>query len=114
MKKKKKKKKKTISQNLRPLKIAILILLSLFSFSKFTIKYLSLTFCHWDLNRLTAHYCIKITLIQAYISHQNFAIICLSETFLKDDHKLEIDGYNLIRSDHPTSSKRGGVCIYYK
>ena len=27
--------------------------------------------------------------------------------------ELKIDGYNLIRSDHP-DSKKGGVCIYYK
>ena len=27
---------------------------------------------------------------------------------------MEILGYNLIRSDHPSNSKRGGVCIYYK
>ena len=25
-----------------------------------------------------------------------------------------IKGYNLIRSDHPSNTKRGGVCIYYK
>ena len=25
-----------------------------------------------------------------------------------------IEGYNLIRSDHPCNTKRGGVCIYYK
>ena len=24
------------------------------------------------------------------------------------------DGYKLIRSDHPSNTKRGGVCIYYK
>ena len=43
----------------------------------------------------------------------------LSETFLNssiqsDDDKIKIDGYNLIRSDHPSDSKIGGVCIYYK
>ena len=27
---------------------------------------------------------------------------------------LEISGYNLIRPDHPSNNKRGGVCIYYK
>ena len=27
---------------------------------------------------------------------------------------LEIDGYNLVRADHPNDTKRGGVCIYYK
>ena len=27
---------------------------------------------------------------------------------------LKIDGYNLVRADHPNDTKRGGVCIYYK
>ena len=45
--------------------------------------------------------------------------ICLSETYLdssttSDDDNLAISGYNLIRSDHPSNNKRGGVCIYYK
>ena len=30
------------------------------------------------------------------------------------DSLLEIDGYNLIRSDHPNDIKRDGVCIYFK
>ena len=25
-----------------------------------------------------------------------------------------LEGYNLIRFDHPSNTKRGGVCIYYK
>ena len=25
-----------------------------------------------------------------------------------------LDGYNLIRSDHPTNTKRGGACIYFR
>ena len=25
-----------------------------------------------------------------------------------------LEGYNLIRSDDPSNTKRGGVCIYYK
>ena len=29
-------------------------------------------------------------------------------------NNLNISGYNLIRVDHPSNSKRGGVCIYYK
>ena len=46
-------------------------------------------------------------------------IICLSETYLdstiqSDNDNLEIPGYNLVRSDHPSNNKRGGVCIYYK
>ena len=27
---------------------------------------------------------------------------------------MEIPGYNLVREDHPSNSKRGGVCVYYK
>ena len=82
-------------------------------------KYSSLTFCHWNLNGLTAHNSIKISLLQAYIIQHNYDIICLLETFLlasieTNDDRISIDGYNLIRADHPSDSKRGGVCIYYK
>ena len=27
---------------------------------------------------------------------------------------ISLDGYNIIRADHPSDFKRGGVCIYYK
>ena len=27
---------------------------------------------------------------------------------------VDIQGYNLVRADHPDNTKRGGVCIYYK
>ena len=82
-------------------------------------KYSSLTFCHWNLNKLTAYDSTKISLLQAYITQHNYDIICLTETFLNssilsDDNSIKIDGYNLIRSDHPSDSKNGGVCIYYK
>ena len=82
-------------------------------------KYSSLTLCHWSLNGLTAHDSIKILSFQAYVTQHNYDIICLSETFLtssidSSDTRILIDGYNLIRSDHPSDSKRGGVCIYYK
>ena len=35
-----------------------------------------------------------------------------SSTTSEDDN-LAILGYNLIRSDHPSNNKRGGICIYY-
>ena len=81
--------------------------------------YSSLIFCHWNLNGLTAHDSIKISLLQAYVTQHNYDIICLSETFLtssidSSDTRILIDGYNLIRSDHPSDSKRGDVSIYYK
>ena len=64
-------------------------------------KYSSLKFCHWNLNGLTAHDGIKISLFQAYIIQNNYDIICLSETFLNssmetNDDRISIDGYNLI------------------
>ena len=80
-------------------------------------KYSSLTFCHWNLNGLKAHDSIKISLLQAHMTQHNYEITCQSETFLNssiqsDDHRLTIDGYNLIRADHLSDSKKGGVCIY--
>ena len=82
-------------------------------------KYSSLKFCHWNLNGLTAHDSIKISLLQAYIIQNNYDIICLSETFLNssiesNDDRISTDGYNLIQADHPSNSKRGWVCIYFK
>ena len=61
----------------------------------------------------------KVYLLSAYISVHKFEIICLSETYLNseissDDENLEIDGYNLVRGDHLSNSKRGGVCVYHK
>ena len=48
-----------------------------------------------------------------------FGLICLSETYLNasitmDEKSLIIDGYKLIRADHPSNTRRGGVCIYHK
>ena len=74
-------------------------------------KYSSLKFCHWNLNGITAHDSIKVSLLQAYITQHNYDIICLSETFLdssiqSDDEKIKIDGHTLIRADHPSDSKK--------
>ena len=45
-------------------------------------------------------------------------IICLSETYLNssissDNDNFELPGYNLVRADNSTNTKRGGVCIYH-
>ena len=58
-------------------------------------------------------------LLKAYIAIHKFDIICILETYLdscilSDDNNLEIFGYTLVRSDHPSNNKSGGVCIYYK
>ena len=79
----------------------------------------SFSICQWKLNDITAHNYTKILLLKAYIAVYKFDIIFLSETFLEsktlpDEDNLDISGYNLVRSDQPSNSKRGGVCIYYK
>ena len=60
---------------------------------------------------------IKLYLFIACVSIHKCDIICLSETYVDssiDDESLEISGYYLIRFDHPSNKKRGGICIYYK
>ena len=52
-------------------------------------KYSSLTFCHWDLNGLTAHGNINISLLQSYVTQYNCDIIGLSETFLNSSIQKE-------------------------
>ena len=75
--------------------------------------------CHWNLNSISAHNFSKVSLLNAYTSLHSFDIICLSETYLDSsilshDPNLEVQGYDLIRANHPSNVKRGGVCIYYK
>ena len=78
-----------------------------------------LRFCHWNLNGLAAHDFVKMLLIEAFIKTHNFDIICLMETFLDSSidisgTRININGYSLLRADHPSNAKRGGVCMYYK
>ena len=75
--------------------------------------------CHWSLNGIGAHNFIKVSLLIAYNSILKYNIICLSETYLDSstalsDDSLEIPGYNLVRCDYSTNTKRGGFCVYYK
>ena len=71
-------------------------------------KYLSLTFCHCNLNGLTAHHSILVT---SSITQNNDDIIYLLEKLINssiqtNDDRISIDGYNLIRADHPSDSKK--------
>ena len=43
----------------------------------------------------------------------------MSETYfdlsiLEEDSSFQLDGYKVIRADHPSNTKRGGVCICYQ
>ena len=88
---------------------------------RFPLKDFSQTFSigHWNLNSLAAHNLRKVALLKAYLSVQRFDIFCISETYLnssitEDDDNLQTPGYDLIRPDHPSNSKRGGIAIRYK
>ena len=46
-------------------------------------------------------------------------MICVSETYLhssisNDEKYISIKGHSLVRADHLSNTKRGGVCTYYK
>ena len=78
----------------------------------------SFSICHWNVNSVSAYNFSKVSLLRAYIFIHEFDVICISETFLNfdtafDDDNLKIEGYNIVRSDHPSNSRRGGVCMYY-
>ena len=81
------------------------------------------TFCcfrvwFWACRRLWGIICCKYIFLR-YISTHKFDVICISETYLDsdtsdDDDNLKTAGCNFIRADHPSNTKRSGVCIYYK
>ena len=78
----------------------------------------SISICHWNVNSVSANNFSKVSPLRAYIFIHKFDVICLSETLLNSDtafdgDNLKIEGYNIMRSDHPSNSRRGGVCIYY-
>ena len=60
----------------------------------------------------------KTSLLAAYNSVYRYEIICISDSFLgstisDDGNILHMEGYNIIRADHPDNIK-GGVCLYFK
>ena len=68
---------------------------------------------------MAAHSFTKVSLLQALSVRHDYDIICLLETFLdlsisNDDERINIKGYDLLRANHPSTKKRGAVCMYYK
>ena len=79
----------------------------------------NLSICRWNLDSIPAHNFQKLELLQGYMSSNKVNILCLSETFINldiscDGNNLQLPGFDLIRADHPSKTKRGGVCIYYR
>ena len=75
---------------------------------------------HWNLNSICARYSTKVPLIEPYSSMYNYDIIALSETMLDNTVRNEdiyIEGFSkkeIFRNDHPSNTKVGGVCLYFR
>ena len=77
----------------------------------------TLDFCTWNLNSITAHDFLRVSLIEAFNSVYKHDLIGIVETHLDstfDDGRLTLDGYNFFKSNHPQNVKRGGVGLYVK
>ena len=64
-----------------------------------------LSICHWNLNSISVHNFIKMSLLRASISINKTDITCFSENYLdssipSDDDNLVLPGYNLVRVDN--------------
>ena len=75
--------------------------------------------CHWSVNSLAAKNLSEIYQLEAYNSLYNHDFICMCETYfdssvLNGDTSFHIDEHKITRADHPSNTKKGGVCIYYK
>ena len=77
----------------------------------------TLDFCTWNLNSITVHDFLRVSLIEAYNSVYNYDLIGIVETHLDntvDKDKLAINGYTFVNDNHPQNLKRGGVGLYIK
>ena len=76
-----------------------------------------LKFMHWNANSLPAHNFARIPLIQLYNAINDFSLIAISETALKNEipnEKIEIPGYCPIKCDLANDDSHCGVMIYHK
>ena len=79
----------------------------------------TLSICHWNLNSVWVDNFLKIAQISAFLSVHKFDIFCIGESYLDlsiddKDNRLKIDNYEILRCDHPSNSKKGGVYLYYR
>ena len=69
------------------------------------------SFCHWNLNSLSAHNYVKLSSLKAYNRFYKHDVICLSEIYLdnsvlSNESDLNFLGYKLVRADYPGNVKR--------
>ena len=71
------------------------------------------------MNSICARGGIKTSLIEAYNSVHHFDVIAISESMLDQsisNEDISIEGFSreIFRSDHPSNSKIGGTCLYFR
>ena len=77
----------------------------------------ALSFCCWNLNRITAYDFVGVSLVEAYNSLCNTDIIGIAETHLDsiaDEDRLALVGNSFYKANSPQNAKRGGVGLYAK
>ena len=75
--------------------------------------------CHQNLNSISARMFAKVPFLSACISVHKSDTVSLCGTYLNsefpsNDENLEIAGQNIVKKDHSSNIKGGGVCGYYK
>ena len=74
--------------------------------------------CHWNLNSVSAHIFRIYGFSSIHFCPQIWHYLLLrnlsQSEIPSDDKNLEIPGYNLVRDDHSSNSRRGGVWVYCK
>ena len=78
-----------------------------------------LEFFHWNLNSICAKNGVKISKIEAHDAIHTFDVIAISESMLDStirNDAIHIKGFSpeVFRNDHPSNSKTGGVCLYFR
>ena len=77
----------------------------------------TLDFCCWNLNSISAHDLLRVSLIEAYNSIYNYDLIGIVETHLDsnvEEERLALNGYSFIKDNHPQNVKRGGIGLYIR
>ena len=74
-------------------------------------SWFNFSICHWNLNSLIAYNFQKVNLLEAYNTVNELNMICLSGCFLEssiqtENNNLEINGYKMVRADHPNILKK--------
>ena len=98
--------------------LPLIMLLNIYSSDR-SQKNTKISFCHWNLNALTAHNFSKLSLLQAMATTHEYDIICLSVmllnwSFNSLDDWINIERYNHLIADHPNNNKTPWLCMYFK